>query len=389
MGVAVRQKVKGCGNPWYIFIHNERKIRSKKIGDKKSAEAVAAKLRKKLLAGRLKLDDGKANTPRFGQYAQHYLRTFSQIVKCNTLRGYEKLLAKHLLPVWGNRRLGDIKRADVRRLIREKQAKGLRNGTIMNIKNVVSAIFSLAVEREVVPTNPATNVRKYLPRPEQKKDITVLTREQVSDLLGLVQRAYPEHYPLLLCSFRTGMRMGELAGLAWDDIDFGANLIQVRRSYSHGHFSSPKSRKSRYIDMSDQLRQTLLVHRGFLVQKFGGTIPVVELKKGFKPDRIRLVFPTQTGGPLDGDNIRKRVFYRLLEKADIRRIRFHDIRHTFASLLLQQGESLHYVKEQMGHASIQTTVDIYGHIVPGSNRKAVNRLDDDSGDGLRLVSDAG
>ena len=63
--------------------------------------------------------------------------------------------------------------------------------------------------------------------------------------------------------------------------------------------------------------------------------------------------------------------------ADVPRFRFHDIRHTFASLLLQQGESLHYVKEQLGHASIQTTVDVYGHLVPGSNRNAVNRLDDE------------
>jgi len=72
----------------------------------------------------------------------------------------------------------------------------------------------------------------------------------------------------------------------------------------------------------------------------------------------------------------------VIEKADVPRFRFHDIRHTFASLLLQQGESLHYVKEQMGHASIQTTVDVYGHLVPGSNRNAVNRLDDPS---LRLA----
>ena len=70
--------------------------------------------------------------------------------------------------------------------------------------------------------------------------------------------------------------------------------------------------------------------------------------------------------------------------------RFHDIRHTFASLLLAQGESLHYVKEQMGHASIQTTVDVYGHLVPGSNRVAVNRLDDPVQPAIRLVSgDAG
>lgn len=69
--------------------------------------------------------------------------------------------------------------------------------------------------------------------------------------------------------------------------------------------------------------------------------------------------------------------------------RFHDIRHTFASLLLQQGESLHYVKEQMGHASIQTTVDVYGHIVPGSNRNAVNKLDDEEAAEIRLVTTAG
>jgi integrase len=80
----------------------------------------------------------------------------------------------------------------------------------------------------------------------------------------------------------------------------------------------------------------------------------------------------------------------LLDKVDVPRFRFHDIRHTFASLLLAQGEPLHYVKEQMGHASIQTTVDIYGHLVPGSNRRAVNLLDDPEDHTLRVVSgDAG
>ena len=87
------------------------------------------------------------------------------------------------------------------------------------------------------------------------------------------------------------------------------------------------------------------------------------------------------------DNFWRGKFYKYLKDANCPHIRFHDIRHTFASLLLQQGESLHYVKEQMGHASIQTTVDIYGHIVPGTNRNAVNRLDDQAA-GLRIVSDA-
>ncbi len=88
------------------------------------------------------------------------------------------------------------------------------------------------------------------------------------------------------------------------------------------------------------------------------------------------VFCSEDGGPLDGDNLRHRVFYRVLAKAGLRRIRFHDLRHTFASLLIQNGESLAYVRDQLGHASIQLTVDTYGHLVPGANRQAVDRLDD-------------
>lgn len=80
------------------------------------------------------------------------------------------------------------------------------------------------------------------------------------------------------------------------------------------------------------------------------------------------------GGISDPDNIRK-VFYGLLKAAGLRRIRFHDLRHTFASLLIQQGESLVYVKEQMGHSSVQVTVDLYGHLIPGGNKQAVDRLD--------------
>jgi integrase len=75
-------------------------------------------------------------------------------------------------------------------------------------------------------------------------------------------------------------------------------------------------------------------------------------------------------------NLRPRVFHAALEKAGLRRIRIHDLRHTFASLLLQNGESIVYVKDQLGHGSISITVDTYGHLVPGANRQAVDRLDD-------------
>ncbi len=99
------------------------------------------------------------------------------------------------------------------------------------------------------------------------------------------------------------------------------------------------------------------------------------LRKGWRhlPD---WVFCTEEGQPLDGDNLRHRIFYKALARAGLRRIRLHDLRHTFASLLIQNGESLAYIRDQLGHSSIQVTADTYGHLIPGANRQAVDRLDD-------------
>lgn len=168
-------------------------------------------------------------------------------------------------------------------------------------------------------------------------------------------------------ALRTGLRLGELLGLQWADVDFHGRFIEVRRNLVAGRLTTPKSGKARRVDMSQQLSETL---KGLLTTR---KAEVLRNGWGKVPE---WVFCNEDGGPLDGDNLRHRVFYKLLEKAGLRRIRFHDLRHTFASLLLQQNESPTYVKEQLGHASIQVTVDIYGHLIPGANRQAVDRLDD-------------
>jgi hypothetical protein len=97
--------------------------------------------------------------------------------------------------------------------------------------------------------------------------------------------------------------------------------------------------------------------------------------KGESDITNELVFPSSDGGILDPDNLYHRLFIPALTKAGIRKIRLHDLRHTFGSLLIQRGASLTYVKEQLGHASIQTTIDIYGHLVPGADVSYVDRLD--------------
>jgi len=119
--------------------------------------------------------------------------------------------------------------------------------------------------------------------------------------------------------------------------------------------------------MSAQLATTLLALRRARRTR--------SLAKG--EDIPEWVFPSLTGTAAEERNVRH-VFTRLLERAELRQVRIHDLRHTFASLLLQQGESIVYVKEQLGHASIQVTVDTYGHLIPGANRAAVDRLDDET-----------
>jgi len=117
--------------------------------------------------------------------------------------------------------------------------------------------------------------------------------------------------------------------------------------------------------MSKELTQTL---KDLLLER--------QIEAGATGTEVPLwVFPSEAGGLLHPHNIRDRVFYGPLTKAKLRRVRFHDLRHTFASLLLQNDESPVYVKEQMGHSSIQVTVDLYGHLIPGGNKQAVDRLD--------------
>ena len=130
---------------------------------------------------------------------------------------------------------------------------------------------------------------------------------------------------------------------------------------------TPKSKKSRRVDMSRELRRVLLGLRDErLLAAFG---------KGKSDISGELVFPSEAGTPIEMNNFIARVFKPLLTTAGFRSIRFHDLRHSFGSLLNQTGTSLAYVRDQMGHSSIQVTVDTYGHLIPGANITFVDRLD--------------
>lgn len=200
-------------------------------------------------------------------------------------------------------------------------------------------------------------------------------------LMAAMDKKYAHFYPLLLCAARTGIRKGELISLKGIDLDFHGRFVHVQRNLSRGKISATKNGKDRKVDMSSQLAEVL---KDLLSRRRAEALrKEMEKPAADRRDAATIVnevmedwlFTTPTGTRIDPGNLLK-LFNRLLVDAKLRRVRFHDLRHTFASLLLAQGESPTYVKEQMGHSSIQVTVDIYGHLIPGGNRQAVDKLDD-------------
>ena len=273
-----------------------------------------------------------------------------------------------MYPVIGTKPLPDMSRADCRTLITACREKKLGAKTIANVSRTVSSVLTQAVEDGILAANPAFRLGRYYRHDgEPKADIRPLTRDEAALFLSAAREHAAAEYSLFLCALRTGMRLGELLGLQWGDVDFHGRFIEVRRNLVAGRLTTPKSGKNRRVDLSTQLADTL---KTLLTSR-----KAEALKKGW--GRVpEWVFCNENGGAMDGDNLRHRVFYKTLAKAGLRRVRFHDLRHTFASLLIAQGESLAYVRDQLGHASIQLTVDTYGHLIPGTNRQAVDRLDD-------------
>jgi len=369
MGVRVREKVKGSGE-WWIFIDHKGKRKAKKVGrDKRLAKEAAKKIEAKLTLGDCGLLINEENkVPTFGDYARRWLAvTVPATCKPSTARDYNHFLFNHVMPELENVLVSDINRLQIKTLLMEKANSGLSASSINQIKSVVSGVLNLAVDDEILSSNPAHRLGKVVKTKNIQDGVDPFNRDELSLLLKTFREEFPKDYPLALTLARTGMRYGEAVALQWGDMDFHNRLIRIQRNLTKGNILTPKSGKSRSIDMSKQLKSVLLElrHKRKLetVRKGWGKVP-------------EWAFVNETGNPLDPDNWRRRVFYRALEKAEIRKIRIHDLRHTYASLLIQAGESLAYVRDQLGHHSIRVTVDIYGHLTPGGNKDAVDKLDD-------------
>jgi integrase len=367
MGVKVREKVKGSGE-WWLFIDFKGKRKAKKVGrDRKKADDAAKKIEAKLVLEQFDLAESTtAASPTFAELSEVWLEDYIKpLRRDSTYERYRDILRRHVVPSIGKQPIDAVKRNQLRNLFLQKKKAGLSRSMICLIRDVISGTMGYAVDEELIAGNPVSGVLKRL-QLERQKRITIepMNDQEVQLFLDTCHRYHREYWEFFLCAFRTGLRLGELLGLKWGDIDWNQKFIRVERSYKRGHYDKTKTGRVRRVDMSDQLLAGL---RGLSTDR-----KKEALRMGMG-ESVAVLFH-QSGKPMEQNHVR-RVFKRVLKKAGIREMRFHDIRHTFASLLLSYGQSPVYVKEQLGHSSIQMTVDIYGHLIPGSNRGAVNQLD--------------
>jgi integrase len=306
------------------------------------------------------------------------MRTHSQ--QGRTYEVYGQALRCHLLPHFGQKDIATITREEVKQLAYGMLAQGKSRNTVMVTLAPLREMFNHAIEDRHVAVNPALGVMRLTKKGkgEQREKVTFLTREEVSVFLETCREHRPDYAPLVLLLVRTGLRIGEACALQWGDLDFLNRFIEVRRTYSNGRIEeTPKSSKSRRVDMSQQLTEAL---KALLVERKKET-----LRKGWG-EVPPWIFLREDGACLTPNYVRMRVWPKLSAKTGLRYVRIHDLRHTFASLLIQNGESLAYVKEQLGHHSIQITVDTYGHLIPGGNKAAVDRLDEPETATIRNLS---
>jgi integrase len=273
--------------------------------------------------------------------------------KPSAIRSYEATLRDRIVPILGGKRLGDVQRRDVQRLADDLLAEGRDSSTIRNALMPLRVIYRRAVEDGDVAVNPTTHLRLPAVRGRRER---IASPEEAQQLLA----ALPERdRPISATALFAGLRRGELLALRWENVDLAGGVIRVERSYDDkGRVeiepkAAPVSARfrssARFATSSSSTRQ--------------GT--VVTAASSSARARRR---------PLQPSNLWRRA-QRAWKRAGLEPIGLHEARHTFASVLIAAGVNAKAITTYMGHASIQTTCDLYGKLMPGSESEAAALVD--------------
>ncbi len=274
-----------------------------------------------------------------------------------TVASYRETAARYIVPAIGTRALASLQPEDVQRMLSHLTARGDLSPTTVRYAYVV---LRIALGRALKTGRVSRNVCTLVDPPAKTKtEVKTLTASEVREFLASI--AHDPLYPLFLTAIATGLRQGELLALSWADVDTKRGTLTVRHTLQQGTktLAEPKTeRAKRTLPLPAQVREVLAAHR-----TRGG----IDRLDGF-------VFETSIRTPLDSRRV-TRDFQAKLERAGLRRQRFHDLRHAYTVLMLEAGEELSVVSRTLGHANLSTTADIYGGLSLAMGMKAADRMD--------------
>jgi integrase len=263
MGVTVRQRKDKRG--WWAFIHHKGQRTKRRFETEREARHFA-----ELLSAKLKLGELNGETIQFSgncpqmptveTYLADWTRTYAEVhCKPTTAKGYRVMIARHLLPVLGGRKLNEVTRADIKRLIADLVGKGLKKQTVHNILTPLKEAYHHAMDEGIVTSNPVARTGRLThSREDRRLKQSPLTREEAKLVLQAAQEEEFLHlHPITLCAVRTGLRQSELIGLQWPNIDSRNGFLEVRRAFVRGQLTSTKNYQLRRVDMSPELSQVL------------------------------------------------------------------------------------------------------------------------------------
>jgi integrase len=333
----------------------------------KTRAAVAEKLTKAMADrnGGLIFDVGNLTV---GEYLDSWLSdSVRGTVRPSTFERHEGIIRLHIKPSLGRVGLKKLTPAHVRGLHREKLDAGLAPATVRKIHSTLHKALSQAVSDGIVPRN-AADVKAPRPTPEEMQPLSE------AEARAFLDTARGDRFePLYMLAISTGLRRGELLGLRWKDVDLERGTLRVGRALvreagRHVLGETKTRRGRRQINLTPRAVSTLKAHcKKQLEEKIKLT--------GLHRDH-GLIFATRVGTPINPENLVNRSFKPLLERASLPEIRFHDLRHTCATLLLGRGVHPKLVQELLGHATIAMTLDTYSHYMPSMGDQAAGAMED-------------
>jgi integrase len=333
----------------------------------KTRRDVAEKLsgvRRDVLEGRPVANEKLAT----GEYLQRWLNDVAkQRVRPMTWRGYEHLMRLHIVLMLGKVPLAKLTPQHVQSLITTKMRDGrLSPRTVQYMHSTLRAALNQAVRWRMIAYNPAAMAS---PPRVARGETPILTPDEARRLLDAAHGERLE--ALYSVALALGLRLGEALGLKWSDVDLDAGVLRVRRAaqripHEGIRLVEVKSANSRRaLVMPATVVRQLREHR------------VRQLQERLAADdwtEMDLVFASETGTRLDGPNVTHR-FHRILKRAGLRKMRFHDLRHACASLLLAQGVHPRVVMETLGHSQISLTMNTYSHVLPALQRETADGME--------------